>query len=156
MQTSERTLYKLRKQRAPRCPGLRYSARMSTRRRHLGEYVRAAREAQGYPSMRSFAEAIDISPRSVAKVENGEDDAGSRVMRAVARGLGWPSNSLAQYLRTGDATVLAPSEVPEPKTAPEPVRDEYDEMADQLTDLIAKLLDMQRRVDSMRHGKRGA
>lgn len=94
---------------------------MDTRRKELGECVRAAREAQGYPSMQAFANAIDISVRSVAKIENGKDDAGPKVMRAVARGLGWPSNSLSQYLRMGDATVLAPSEALEPRPVPEPV-----------------------------------
>lgn len=38
--------------------------------------------------------------------------------------------------------------------APQPPRDEYDEMSDQLTDVVARLKDMQRQVDAMRDGKR--
>lgn len=148
MSTSTRTLYKLRKQITPRVSGfriLRYSATMETRRKQLGEYVRAAREAQGYTSMPTFAEHSGISPRSVAKVELGEEDAGPKVLRAYARGLGWASNSLIEYLRTGDKAVLAPPTTPEPTPVEPPeakddiyarvLRDEVEEEIFLITEL---------------------
>lgn len=82
---------------------------MDSRRAELGRLVTTARESQGFNSQAAFATAAGVSPRSIFGVEKGEK-VGRKVLEAVCRGLGWPSRSGAEFLATGDASVLAPAE----------------------------------------------
>jgi len=93
---------------------------MDTRTSQLAAKVRSAREAQGYRSQAAFAAAAEVSPRSVYAVESGER-AGRKVLRAISRTLGWPSEAANEFLQTGDATLLAQCVLPDaPKAKPIP------------------------------------
>ncbi|WP_435583344.1 helix-turn-helix domain-containing protein [Amycolatopsis thermoflava] len=76
------------------------------RRKFVGRRIKRARRRAGYRSQKAFADVIGLAENSVARAEIGDPRVGEAVFEAIEDGLEWPPDTIAQYLETGDETVL--------------------------------------------------
>lgn len=79
---------------------------MDERRKTLGRRIYRARRKAGFRSQKTFAEKLRISEASVANAERGSSSVGDAVFTAIEDGLGWPEDSIAHYLESGDESLL--------------------------------------------------
>ncbi|AIJ26394.1 helix-turn-helix domain-containing protein [Amycolatopsis methanolica] len=89
---------------------------MDERRKKLGRRVALARQRAGYSSQKAFADAADLSEKSVADVERGDTRPGKSTLWKIEGALGWPDNGAVHYLETGRPEDL--DALPLPSTAP--------------------------------------
>lgn len=68
------------------------------RRKEVGREIKRARRKVGYTSQEAFAAAIRKHESSVANAERGSDRIGESVYNAIEDGLGWPANSILDYI----------------------------------------------------------
>jgi hypothetical protein len=97
---------------------------MEDRRKLLGRRIKRDRMRAGFPSQRAFAQAIGVDTSGVAYAESGSGRVGVRgkIFSAIEDCLGWPEDSIALYLETGDESLLR-GQVDKPKLTPDEARE---------------------------------
>lgn len=75
---------------------------MEDRRKAAGRRIYRARLRAGYRSQRAFAQKIGVHEGSVAHAERGDPRIGDSVFAAIEDGLGWPEDSILNYIKTGE------------------------------------------------------
>lgn len=68
------------------------------RRKEVGRQIKVARRLKKFRSQKAFAAHIGVHENSVANAEVGSDRIGESVYNAIEGGLGWPANSILDYV----------------------------------------------------------
>ena len=68
------------------------------RRKEVGREIKVARRLKKFRSQKAFAAHIGVHENSVANAEVGSDRIGESVYNAIEGGLGWPANSILDYV----------------------------------------------------------
>jgi transcriptional regulator with XRE-family HTH domain len=69
--------------------------------KRLGSRVARKRYAMGYLEIRTFAQALDISERTIGRLENGHQ-VGRNTLLAVEHFVGWPPQTMETILAGGE------------------------------------------------------
>lgn len=84
-------------------PVLRQSVRMQLDRERLGRYVLTKRRALGYLERKPFADAINLSDKTIGRLERGER-VGPTVFADIERFFGWRPGDCDRIMRGGEPT----------------------------------------------------
>ncbi|MFJ1765008.1 helix-turn-helix domain-containing protein [Amycolatopsis sp. NPDC088138] len=71
---------------------------MENRRKEVGQLIKATRRTKKMRSQKALADHVGVHETSVANAETGSSRVGEAVYQAIEGGLGWPHNSIMDYI----------------------------------------------------------